>query len=310
MTLLVKSGGEDVFPEWKGYFAEFAPDVDTRFWNDPDVSPESVEYVMVWEPPVGWLAKFPNLQVVFSSGAGVDHITRDPDWPRHLPLVRMGGMEQRMSEYVVWAALTALRDTRDFALGQAAHEWRYKEVPHSARDLTVGIMGMGNLGIAAAAALRGMGFKTRGWSRTPKTLDGIESFAGAGDLGDFLAGTDILVDLLPATPATENMIDAHLLAGLPDHATFINAGRGKHLVEADLLAALDAGTLGGAVLDVFQTEPLPADSPIWDHPKVTVTPHIASTPTKREKARYVAEGIQLFNEGKDLPNVFSPENGY
>ncbi|PTX35873.1 D-isomer specific 2-hydroxyacid dehydrogenase-like protein, partial [Allosediminivita pacifica] len=175
---------------------------------------------------------------------------------------------------------------------------------------TVGIMGQGNLGLASAAALRAMGFSTRGWSRTAKTVEGMESFAGPEGMGDFLGGTDILVDLLPATKATENLIDADILHQLPKGAAFINAGRGKHLVEEDFVAALDDGHLSGAVLDVFQTEPLPTESPLWDHPKVTVTPHIASTPTKRDKAFYVADAIRSFETGDSLPNVFDPAQGY
>ncbi|MBE3637635.1 2-hydroxyacid dehydrogenase [Mangrovicoccus algicola] len=310
MKLLVKSGGEDVFGIWKDHFADLAPGLETHFWSDPAVAPEEVDAVMAWEPSAGWLASLPNLRLVISSGAGVDHITRDPDWPRHLPLVRMGGMEQRMSEYVAWAALSLLRGTRDFALGQAAREWRYKEVPFSAADRTVGVMGLGNLGLAAARTLQGLGFDVRGWARSAKQIDGLKTFAGRKELGAFLGGTDILLDLLPATAATENMLDAAFLAQLPEGAQFINAGRGKHLVEADLLAALDSGAMAGAVLDVFQTEPLPADSPLWSHPAVTVTPHIASTPGKREKAAYVADVLRRFAEGAPLPNVYDPEKGY
>lgn len=310
MKLLVKSGPEEAFPEWKRNFAEFYPELETHFWSDGSVDPADVDAVMVWEPPAGWLASLPNLKLVISSGAGVDHITRDPDWPRHLPLVRMGGTEQRMNEFVLWCALSLLRDTADFAEGQRRHEWRYKEVPFSARDLTVGIMGLGNLGLAANGALRGVGFKTRGWSRGEKSIDGMETFAGPDGLADFLGGTDMLLDLLPTTPATTNMINAKFLSGLPKGATFINAGRGAHLVEEDLIALLDSGHLSAAVLDVFQTEPLPESSPIWDHPKITVTPHIASTPTKRDKAEYVSDVLRRFEAGAALPNVFEVARGY
>lgn len=310
MKLLVKSGPEEAFPIWKKHFDEMYPELETHFWSDESVAPEDVDIVMVWEPPAGWLASLPNLKLVISSGAGVDHITRDPDWPKHLPLVRMGGTEQRMNEFIVWAALSMLRDTRDFSDGQTAREWRYKEVPFSARDLTVGIMGLGNLGLAANDALRAIGFKTRGWSRTEKSIDGLDTFAGSEGLAEFLAGTDMLLDLLPTTPATTNMIDAKFLSGLPKGATFINAGRGAHVVEADLIEMLDNGHLSAALLDVFQTEPLAQESPIWDHPKITVTPHIASTPTKRDKVVYVSDVVRKFEAGDPLPNIYEPDRGY
>lgn len=310
MKLLVKSGPEDAFPEWKRHFGDLYPDLEVHFWSDPSVAPEDVDAVMVWEPPAGWLASLPNLKLVISSGAGVDHITADPDWPRHLPLVRMGGTEQRMNEFVVWAALSLLRDTRDFTEGQSRREWRYKEVPFCARDLCVGIMGLGNLGKAANEALRAIGFRTRGWSRTQKRIDGLDTFAGTEELAAFLSGSDILLDLLPATAETTNMIDAAFLSGLPKGAGFINAGRGAHVVEADLIALLDSGHLSAALLDVFQCEPLPEDSPIWDHPKITVTPHIASTPTKRDKVVYISDVLRRFVGGAPLPNVYQAERGY
>lgn len=312
MRLLIKSGGEEAMAEWRAHFQAVNPLIDVRFWADPAVAPETVDYVMAWEPPAGWLAGLPNLKVVFSSGAGVDHITKDPAWPRQLPLIRMGGddLSQRMGEYIVWSALSLLRDTRDFALGQDAAEWRYKEVPFSAADRTVGIMGMGNLGVRAAEMLQGVGFPVRGWSRSPKVVPGVEDFVGPEALEAFLAGTDILVCLLPSTPDTADIIDAALLARLPKGAHVINAGRGPHVVEADLIAALDSGHIAGAVLDVFRAEPLSADSPLWRHPRITVTPHIASTPTRRGKVEFVANCIAAFEAGKPLPNVFDPVRGY
>lgn len=312
MRLLIKSGGEEAMAEWRAHFQAVNPLIDVRFWADPAVAPETVDYVMAWEPPAGWLAGLPNLKVVFSSGAGVDHITKDPAWPRQLPLIRMGGddLSQRMGEFIVWSALSLLRDTRDFALGQAASEWRYKEVPFSAADRTVGIMGMGNLGARAAEMLQGVGFPVRGWSRSPKAVPGVEDFVGPEALDAFLAGTDILVCLLPSTPDTADIIDAALLARLPKGAHVINAGRGPHVVEADLIAALDSGHIAGAVLDVFRSEPLSADSPLWRHPRITVTPHIASTPTRRGKVEFVANCIAAFEAGKPLPNVFDPVRGY
>ncbi|MHA6689085.1 2-hydroxyacid dehydrogenase [Devosia sp. A449] len=311
MKLLVKSGGREAMNEWKDHFHAANPRIEVAYWEDTgDLA--SVDYVMAWEPPAGWLATLPNLKTVFSSGAGVDHITKDPAWPRQIPLVRMGGvdMAQRMGEFVVWSALSLLRDTHDFALGQATREWRYKEVLYSAADRKVGVMGLGNLGARAATMLSAVGFPVQGWSRSAKSLPDIKTFAGADQFDAFLADVDILVCLLPVTPDTVDIIDAKLLAKLPTGAQIINVGRGQHVVEADLIAALDSGHIAGAVLDVFRVEPLAKDSLLWAHERITLTPHIASTPTRAEKAQFVARCIGLHEAGEALPNIFDPRRGY
>lgn len=312
VTLLVKSGGEQALEEWRNSFEAADPRVRVHWWEDPAVRPEAVDYVVVWEPRHGWLRTLPNLKVVFSSAAGVDHIVRDPAWPSHLPLVRMGGAAtaQRMGEYIVWACLSLLRQTRHFARGQAKGAWWHTATGHTAPGRRVGIMGLGNLGAQAARMLQGVGFPVRGWARSRKEIPGVQSFAGPGELPEFLAGTDILVCLLPSTPETEGLIDARLLAQLPAGAAVVNAGRGSHLRVPDLLAALDAGQLDGAVLDVFEEEPLPAGSPLWNHPKVTVTPHIASEASRPERARYVADCIADFEAGRPLPNLYDSARGY
>ncbi|MDJ0387052.1 glyoxylate/hydroxypyruvate reductase A [Roseomonas sp. E05] len=311
-TLLVKSGGEKAVAEWRSAFQAVDQRFRVHWWEDPAVPPEAVDYVLVWDPQPGWLRSLPKLKVVFSSGAGVDHITRDPDWPRQLPLVRMGGTEteQRMSEYIAWACLSLLREARAFARAQAAGQWLGRDACPSAAGRRVGILGLGNLGRRAAAALQAIGFPVQGWSRSRKDIPGVRSFAGPEELPDFLAGTDILVCLLPSTPETAGLIDARLLARLPPGAQVVNAGRGSHLVVPDLLAALESGQLDGAVLDVFEQEPLPPESPLWAHPKVTVTPHVASLPGRPERARYVAAAIADFEAGRPLPNLYDPERGY
>ncbi|MFC3125652.1 2-hydroxyacid dehydrogenase [Pseudoroseomonas globiformis] len=312
VKLLVKSGGVEALPEWQACFGAVDPTISVHWWEDADVPAAEVDYVLVWEPAAGWLASLPRLKAVFSSAAGVDHITCDPHWPRHLPLVRLGNPEtaQRMGEYVVWACLTLLRDARHFALGQAEHAWRYRESRYIAPERRVGIMGMGNLGRHAAAMLQGVGFPVQGWSRSRKELPGVVSFAGPAELPEFLSSTDTLVCLLPSTAETAGLIDARLIAQLPRGAGLVNAGRGSHLVVPDLLAALDAGHLGGAVLDVFEEEPLPAASLLWSHPGITVTPHIASTASRSGRARYVAGAIADFEAGRPLPNLYDPTRGY
>ncbi|MFT8246554.1 2-hydroxyacid dehydrogenase [Roseomonas sp. BN140053] len=312
MILLVKSGGEETVPRWRAEFLAADPRLDVRWWDDPSVRPGEVRYVVVWDPEPGRLAALPNLRVVFSSAAGVDNILRDPDWPAHLPLVRMGGEEQaqRMAEFVTWACLGLLRGARLMAANQEASRWKQFAARHTAGERRVGILGLGNLGRAAAAMLRGVSFPVAGWSRSRKVVEGVESFAGAGELDAFLARTDILVCLLPATPETAGLIDAALLAKLPRGAQLVNVGRGGHLVEADLLAALDGGHLAGALLDVFPEEPLPDSSPFWWHPKVTVTPHVASLPSLGSRARFVAAAIAAHERGAPLPNLYDPARGY
>lgn len=312
VTMLVKSGGEKAVADWQECFRRVDPRITVRWWADESVPPEAVDYVVVWEPEPGWLAGLPNLKVVFSSAAGVDHITGDPAWPRHIPLVRMGGeaTAQRMGEYILWACLSLLRDARHFALGQERRAWHHRETRHYATDRTVGIMGLGNLGSHAARMLQAVGFPVRGWARSRKEIPGVRSFAGPEELPEFLSGTDILVCLLPSTKETEGLIDAKLLARLPAGAELVNAGRGSHLRMPDLLAALEAGHLAGAVLDVFEEEPLPAESPLWAHPGILITPHIASMASRPERARYLAGAIADFEAGRPLPNLYDPVRGY
>lgn len=312
MILLVNSGGEAAVPEWQAEFRAAAPHLDVRWWRDPAVDLAQVPYVFLWNPTPGWLAGLPNLRLILSSGAGVDHITSDPDWPRHVPIVRMGGPEtqQRMGEYVCLAALALLRDLPAAIAGQAARRWADMSGGRCAPEVRVGVMGLGNLGAHAAGMLRGLGFPVSGWSRTPKHLPGVDCYAGPEGRDAFLAGADILVCLLPDTPETRGAIRAETLALLPPGAAVVNAGRGPHVVLPDLLAALDSGRLSGAVLDVFETEPLPGDAAVWAHPRVIVTPHVASLASRRARARYVAEAIAGFERGKTPWNLYTSDRGY
>ena len=281
-------------------------------WDDPAVDPALVHYAFPWEPEPGRLAALPNLRLVLSPGAGVDHITRDPAWPSHLPLVRMGGEDpaQRMGEYVCLACLSLLRNWRQAGSAQAERRWEQFESGPSAPEVTVGIMGLGNLGTRAAAMLLALGFPVLGWARSAKTVPGVQSYVGDGERDAFLRRADILVCLLPDTPETRGAIRAETLALLPPGAAVVNAARGGHVVWEDLAAALDGGRLSGAVLDVFTEEPLPPGHPAWVHPRVTVTPHIASLAGRRARARYVADVIRRFEAGEAMPNVFDPARGY
>lgn len=312
MTLLVNSGGEAAVAEWQAHFRQAAPGLDVRWWNDPSVPAEAVRYALVWEPDPGRLAAMVNLKLILSTAAGVDHITRDATWPRHVPLVRMGGEEtaQRMGEYVCLSTLALLRDFRRVTLAQAEQRWDYFENPRCAVDVRVGVMGLGNLGARAAAMLSGLGFQVAGWSRTPKSLPGIACYAGPDERDAFLARSDILVCLLPDTADTRGAIRAETLALLPAGAAIVNAARGAHLVLPDLMDALETRQVSAAVLDVFETEPLPPGHPAWTHPRITVTPHMASLASRSARSRYVAGVIAAFERGEALPNLYDPVRGY
>lgn len=310
--LVVKSGGAAAFVEWQAAFAAVAPGLQIALWGDPAIDPSRITHALVWDPEPGALAALPALRVIFGAGAGVDAIITDPDLPRHIPLVRMGveGAAQRMGEYVAWAALGLLRDQRRLALAQAAARWDYFEPEFTAPERVVGIMGLGVMGTRAAVMLQGLGFSVIGWSRTAKTLPDVQSFVGDAQRDAFLAASDILVVLLPATEATRGLVAAPLLARTKPGAGLVLAGRGMQAVIPDVIAALDAGQLSGAVIDVFDPEPLAADSPLWAHPKVTVTPHCASLPSRRERAAYVADVMARHRRGEGLPNLYDPVRGY
>lgn len=311
MLMLVKAGGEKQFPEWREAFAVAEPRLALRWWDDPAVRPEDVRIALVWDPEPGRLAQYPNLGLILCSGAGVDAIVRDPALPP-VPVVRLAtpGAAQRMGEYVCWAALSLLRDARRFARNQAAGRWEYFEPRFSAPDCRVGVLGLGVLGGRAAEMLAALGFQVAGWSRSRKAIPGVESFAGEAELDAFVARSDILVCLLPDTAATRGILSAPLLAKLPRGAGIVNAGRGTHQVFGDLMAALESGQLSGAVLDVFEDEPLRPDHPAWHHPRILVTPHCASLAPKSERARFAAEVIAAWERGEALPNRFDPARGY
>lgn len=309
MKLLLKTD-RYLIGRWKDALYQRVPGLDIvtfPFVGDPS----DIEVAVVWEPPKGLLASMPKLKLVVSTGAGVDHILKDPTFPKDVPLVRMvdPGLTQGMVEYVVMAALLCSRKMHRTFAAHARKLWEPETVP-LAPELTVGIMGMGVLGRACAGALRGMGYDVIGWSRTPKDFDEIQSFDGLDGLEKFLTRTQILVCLLPLTPETEGILGRGTFNRLPNGAAVINVGRGGHLIEADLVTALDKGKVEVAVLDVFNEEPLPVDNPLWEHPRVFVTPHIASVTTPESAIISVAEAINEMRKGWPYTNLVNPDLGY
>jgi len=294
---------------WASYFAEHAPDLDFRIWPDAGDLKE-VEYLIAWQAPAGFLAELPNLKVLFSSGAGVDHVDFSAV-PAHIPLVRMvePGIINGMVEYVSLAVLALHRDFFDYVAHKAARVWDPLEVP-PASARTLGVMGLGSLGCAVLERLAAFGFKLRGWNRSPRTLEGVETFTGAEQLQPFLSGCDVLICLLPLTPATKGILNRELFSALPKGAALINVGRGPHLVDGDLLEALDSGQLSRVILDVTDPEPLPADHPFWTHPRVFVTPHVASMTQPETAAPVLLENIRRHQRGEALRDVIDRGRGY
>jgi glyoxylate/hydroxypyruvate reductase A len=313
-ALLLVITGWDPGP-WERRFRAAAPGRDIRLWPDRVGDAAGIAYAAAWLPPPGALAPFRQLRAIFSLGAGVDALLADRALP-HAPIVRVvdSGLRRRMTEYVTLHVLMHHRRQRLYDDQQRRRVWCDQPQP-AASEVQVGIMGLGVLGRDAAEVLTRLGFRVAGWSRTPRTIPGIETFHGSAGLEAFLARTEILVCLLPHTPVTEGLLDLTLVrklnrTGALGGAFLINAGRGKLQVDADLVAALDEGTLAGATLDVFPTEPLPAASPLWSHPKVTITPHNSATSVPEEVVGYVVRQIERFEAGHGLENVIDRVNGY
>ncbi|MEW5424418.1 2-hydroxyacid dehydrogenase [Amorphus sp. 3PC139-8] len=277
--------------------------------------PETIRYALVWQPPRERLAALPNLEAIFNLGAGVDALLADPTLP-DVPIVRIvdPNMTMRMTEWVVLQVLMHHRHALGYLHQQQQRDWRDLPQPPAA-VVRVGIMGLGALGADAASALARLGFQVAGWSRTAKSDLEIETFVGAGALDAFLGRTDILVVLLPLTRDTHGLLNRELFAKLAQDGALggpflINAGRGRLQVEADIVAALDNGTLKGVSLDVFETEPLPAASPLWTRPDVIVTPHVAADSSPDAICRNIFQQIAAYERGEGLKNVVDRGLGY
>jgi glyoxylate/hydroxypyruvate reductase A len=275
-------------------------------------APQQIDYFVGFRPPHGFLKGLPRLKAIFSLGAGVDGFLRDPEFPRHLPVVRFVDetLQREMAQYVTMHILIAHRMQRPFDSAQKESVWQQRMLARPSREVRVGILGMGDIGAVTAERLMLFDFEVFGWSRTKKDVPGVTSYAGPQELPEFLSRCDFLVCMLPLTSETEGILNAKLLSGLPQGAFLINVGRGGHGNEADILAALESGQLGGAVLDVFQTEPLPADSPFWTHPKVTVTPHIAGITDPRNASAFVVDCVTRAETGAPFKNVVDLNRGY
>ncbi len=272
---------------------------------------DDITVALAWKPPAGLLASFRNLKLIVSLGMGVDHLLADDRLPAGVPIVRImdDGLVGQMSEYALFWALRHHREIDRYAAFQKARDWKQLEMVDTLHR-RVGVMGLGSIGQDTARKVALLGFPTAGWSRTARSVPGVETFHGKDGFGKFLARCDILIDVLPLTRDTHGLLDAKAFAALPKDAYFINMARGGHVVDEALLAALDSGHLSGAALDVFNQEPLPADHRYWTHPKVHVTPHIAGATNPRTASPGVIENIKRLRAGQPLINTVDPKTGY
>ena len=294
--------------QWADIFQREAPQIDFRLW--PEIDAAEVHFLAAWDPPADLQSRFKNLQLLFSTGAGVDQF----DFavlPRQLPVVRMvePGIVQGMVEYVTHAVLDLHRDMPAYRRAQAQRKWQPLPV-RPARERRVGVLGLGTLAQAVLEKLLAFDFDCAGWSRSRHDLRGVRCYAGTDGLDGLLARSDVLVCLLPLTDATRGVLNSALFAKLPHGASLVHVGRGAQLVASNLLQALDDGHLSEAVLDVTDPEPLPPDHALWSHPRVRITPHIASMTQPQTAARAVIENLRRFARGEALVGLVDRTRGY
>jgi glyoxylate/hydroxypyruvate reductase A len=308
MRILLYVSGRDA-STWRDAFARALPDAEIVTWSADGEG--DCDYAIVYKPTAAQAAALARVRAVFNLGAGVDAFLRMPPLPASMPLIRLedAGMAEQMAEYAAYAVLRAFRDFPAYAEDQRAARW----APRERRDKAgfgVGILGMGVMGRGVAATLRALGFPVLGWSRTPRAVEGVTMLSGTEGLETMLPQCRVAIVLLPLTPATEGLVDRERLARLPRGAWLVNLARGALVVERDLLAALDRGHLGGALLDVFDEEPLPAGHPFWHHPKVEITPHVSGLTLVGPAVAQVAARIRALEAGVAVGGVVDRARAY
>ncbi|GBQ27920.1 glyoxylate/hydroxypyruvate reductase A [Gluconacetobacter azotocaptans] len=308
MSFVIKSTAERA-EAWSALFAADLPDQTVEIW--PDIAdPSAVEFLAAWVPPPDLAKTFPNLKVLFSVGAGVDQLDLSAV-PDHVQVVRMiePGLTDGMVDYVRFAVLAIHRGMLRYVAQQREQVWKAHSY-RPAADLTVGIMGLGQLGLPVIEAVRALGYRCQGWARSRRDIEGVRTFARQQDLDAFLEGTDILVCLLPLTAETTRLLARPLFSRLPRGAALIHCGRGKQLVMDDLMDALDDGTLGAAIVDVTDPEPLPTGHPLWSRPDVLITPHTASITQADTGGRSIVENLKRYRRGEALEGLVNRTAGY
>jgi glyoxylate/hydroxypyruvate reductase A len=306
MSFLIVSSQRDP-KDWVEALKAEAPDLDLEVY--PEVKdPEKVEFVLSWKHPHGIYKNFPNIKVIASMGAGIDHIIEDPDIPEHIKISRVID-EQLTKDMSVFVLSLILDHLRNLSFHYCSKEWNPQKYLRP-EDVQVGIMGMGILGVGVAEKLIKNKFNVTGWSRNRKEILGVKTYHGDDQLQDFLEESQVIVCLLPLTSETKDILNKRLFEKLPQNAYVINVARGPHLVEEDLLEMIRKGHLAGAALDVFRKEPLPTDHPFWNNDKIRITPHIASVTLPKTVVPQILDNYRRMKEGKKLENVVSREKEY
>jgi len=306
--------GDGVIEPWARDFADALPHAETVAWHENMslASQPPCDYAVVWAPTPRLLDQLAHVKAIFLMGAGVDSLLKFGAALPPVPIVRLGdaGMAEQMAEYVAYATLRYFRRFDDYEQQARQGIWNPLETRRRKADFTVGVLGLGKLGMPVLRTLRQLGFPVRGWSRSARDLPGIECFGGMAALGDFLSGTQVLVCMLPLTPETTNLLDRAHLSQLPTGAYLINVARGAQVAEPDLLALIRAGHIAGATLDVFRNEPLPAPHPFWNEPRITITPHISALTVREEAVRQIAAKIEKLERGEAIDDIVDRALGY
>lgn len=309
-AILAFASGPDPYQPWHDALAPLLPAGVTMQRAEEVSDPAAVRYALVWMPPEGFFQRFPNLELVINLGAGVDRLVARGDLP-DVPITRLSDPEmgKMMASFALFAVIRHARDIPHFEAAQARRAWAYRH-PRAASDVTVAVLGLGELGASAATEIARQGFATHGWATGPKDLPGVTVHHGEAALAPLLGRADIVVNMLPLTPRTRGRLDAAAFAAMKPGAAFVNLSRGEVVEEAALIAALRGGALSGATLDVFASEPLSPDSPLWTLPGVLITPHLASVALPKSAAPQIAANIRALREGGVLANEVSRLRGY
>jgi glyoxylate/hydroxypyruvate reductase A len=299
---------DNTSPEpWLVSLKKALPDATVSVWS-PDSPP--ADYAIVWNPPQQFIDEQPHLKAMFSIGAGVDTLLQ-LSLPKDVCLVRLedAGMSVQMAEYVCHTVIGYFRDFKHYEDSKQRSRWSYRKTKDRT-DFAVGIMGLGTLGLRVAKALQMFEYPVNGFSRNPRQIQGVNCYSGPQGFKEFLNNTRVLVNLLPLTTETENILNRNTLSQLQEGGYLINVARGGHLVEQDLIDLIDTGHLSGATLDVFHAEPLPVSHQFWQHPKITITPHTAARTNREETIRQIANKIVSIEQGNPITGIVDLQRGY
>ncbi|WP_332853821.1 2-hydroxyacid dehydrogenase [Duganella sp. S19_KUP01_CR8] len=307
--LLHRSDGKT--EPWIKDFSKYLPEAEVEIWHAGEKC-QACDYAVVWSPPEAMLADLAQVKAIFVTGAGVDALLKFSDaLPPHIPIIRLedAGMALQMAEYVTYSVLRYFRRFDEYETQARAGQWL--PLPqHPKEDFAVGVLGMGVLGTRVLEALAPFGFPLRGWSRTEKSMPGVQCYHGPDGLDTFLRGSRVLVCMLPLTPDTNNLLNRTNMGKLPQGSYLINVARGAHVAEPDLLALIKSNHIAAATLDVFRNEPLPAQHPFWQEPRITITPHISALTLRRESVQQIAEKIRKTAQGETVAGVVDRNRGY